>query len=312
MIPLIILGGLLLLGVPGWASGLSRRGHPADWARQGLALQLTGLALVEAGLLLWATPALLDLMGATHLALLCRRMFGAVLPSGWLSGAGAGALALAVVWLSARGVWRVRAAQRRMRVERWLGAHNDCEDFDLVVVPTGELVAYTVAGRPPQVVLSRGLLQAVDSAGVEAITAHEAVHVRRRHYRFLLAIGAVEGAFGWYRPAARGTNLIRLMLERWADEEAAVTNSTGRDGLRCVLVTVAMTPVATELAGFGAVDTITERARALSRPVSRWSWAGTAAGYVLVSLGAVASLGWLAWATWMSILAVANPGMCVL
>jgi hypothetical protein len=276
-----------------------------------LALQLTGLALVEAGLLLWATPALLDLMGAADLALICRRMLGGLLPGGGLSGAGPGVLALAIVWLGARGSWRVRAVQRRLRVERWLGAHQPREDFDLVVVPTAELVAYTVAGCPPQVVLSHGLLQAVDSEVVEAITAHEAVHVRRRHYRFLLGVGAVEAAFGWYRPAARGSQLIRFMLERWSDEEAAVTSSIGREGLRRALVAVAMMPVVSELTGFGAVDTITERALALSRPASRLSPAGTASSYVMVSLGAVFAAGWLGWATWMSILAVANPGLCV-
>jgi hypothetical protein len=312
VIPLIILGGLVLLGTPGWVSGLSKRGYPAAWVRQGLAVQLTGLAMVEAGLLLGATPALLDLMGAADLALICRRMFGGLLPSGWLSGAGAGVLALALVCLAARGTWRVMAAQRRLRVERWLGAHQHREGCDLVVIPTSEIVAYTVAGRPPQVVLSRGLLRAVDSEDVEAITAHEEVHVRRRHYRFLLALGAVEAAFGWYRPAARGTHLIRFMLERWADEEAAVTSSVGREGLRRALVAVAMTQVAAELTGFGAVDTVSERAQALSRPASRSSWTGSAPGYVLVSLGAVLAVGGLAWATWMSILAVANPGLCVL
>ena len=150
MIPLVILGGMFLVAAPGWASGLTKRGHPADWARQGLALQLTGMALVEAGLLLWATPALLDLMGAADLALICRRMLGGPLPGGWPIGTGAGVLALIVVWLAARGGWQVTAAQRRLRVERWLGVHHRREDFDLVVVPTGELVAYTVAGHPPK------------------------------------------------------------------------------------------------------------------------------------------------------------------
>lgn len=311
MIPLIIVGGMLLLGAPGWASGMSKRGHPADWARQGLALQLTGLALVEAGLLLWATPALLDLMGAADLGLICRRMLGGLLPGGWPIGTGAGILALTVVWLAVRGSWRVMAAQRRLRVERWLGIHHRREDFALVVVPTGELVAYTVAGRPPQVVLSHGLLQTVDFAVVEAIIAHEAVHVRRRHYRFLRAVGAVEAAFGWYRPAARGSQLIRFMLERWSDEEAAMTSSIGREGLRRALVEVAIMPVVSELTGFGAVDTITERARALSKPASRSSLAWSASSYVMVSLGAVLAAGSLGWATWMSILGVANPGLCV-
>lgn len=312
MIPLIILGGLLLLGAPGWAYGLSKRAYPADWVRQRLALQLTGLALVEAGLLLWATPALLDLMGATDLALICRRMFGGLLPSGWLSGAGAGALALAVVCLAARGVWRVMAAQRRLRVERWLGSHNRLEDFDLVVVPTSELVGYTVAGRPPQVVLSRGLLDAVDANGMDAVIAHEAIHVRRRHHRFLLAVGAIEGAFGWYPLAARGTRMVRLALERWADEESAELIGDGRQGIRRALLAVTVALVDPAVAGFGSADTIAERARALSMPAPHSRWPCVAAGYLSVGLGAVVSLGWLAWATWMSMLAVANPGMCVL
>jgi hypothetical protein len=66
------------------------------------------------------------------------------------------------------------------------------------------------------------------------------------------------------------------------------------------------------VAGFGAADTITERAQALSMPPPHSRRALVAAGYLSVGLGAVASLGWLAWATWMSILAVANPGLCVL
>lgn len=311
MIPLLLVGGLLLLGGPGGVRGQGRRGHPANWARNAWSLQLMGFALVESGLFLSATPTLLDLVGATDMALICQRMFGGLASGGW-AGAVSGGLALVLAGAAGRGAFRVRAAQRRLRIERWLGCHCRRADHTLVVLPAGDLIAYAVGGRPPQVVVSRGMFDAVGFQGIEAVIAHEAVHARRRHHRFLLAIGAIEGAFGWYPLAARGARMVRLALERWADEESAEAIGDGREGLRRTLLAVTVAMVGPEVAGFGAADTISERVRALSMPAphSRWPW--VAAGSVSVGLGALLSLGSLAWATWMSILAVVNPGLCAL
>ncbi|MGH8957323.1 MAG: M56 family metallopeptidase [Acidimicrobiia bacterium] len=311
MISVVLAGGLVLLGGPGWVRVSGRRGHPAHFARNAVSVQLMGFALVEAGLLLSVTPTLLDLIGAADLALICRRIFGGLAPGG-LAGAIGGALAVVLAGAAGGGAYRVLAAQRRLRIEGWLGSHSQRGEHTLVILPTSELIAYAVGGRPPQVVLSSGMFDAVGRQGAEAVIAHEAVHVSRRHHRFLLATGAIEGAFGWYPLAARGARMVRLALERWADEESADTIGDGREGMRRTLLAATEALVAPEVASFGAADTISERAQALSMPAphSRSLWG--VVSNLSVRLGALVCLGWLAWATWMSMLAVANPGLCVL
>ncbi|MGH8925633.1 MAG: M56 family metallopeptidase [Acidimicrobiia bacterium] len=309
MIAFLLIGGFLLLAAPGLLS--TPRGHPAHWARNFLVLQLVGFVLVEVGLLLWATPALLDLVGATDLAQVCRLMIGGV-PGGWEAGAAAGIAALALATLAARGAWRIGAAQRRLRVESWLGVHHCHPDHELVLLPVSQPVAYTVGGRPPQVVLSKGLIEAIGPEDTEAVHAHEVVHARRAHHRFLLAVGAVEAAFGWYPLVTRGVRMLRLALERWADEEAGKVTVAGRVGVRRALLAVTMVQLGSELAGFGAAETVAERARALLKPPPRSRMAFVAAGYLAVWSVALAALGSLAWATGMSLQAAATPGLCVL
>lgn len=308
MIPLLLFGGLLLLSSPGLVT--VRRGHPAHWTRNALTLQLTGFVLVEVGLMLWAVPALLDLVGATDLARICRRMLDGLAPGGWPAGAAAGAAASALATLAFRGAWRVRSAQRRMRVEPWLGTHYQRYDHHLVVLPTDDLVAYTVGGRSPQVVISQGLVETVGGELTDAVCAHEAAHAQHKHHRFIVALGAISSAFAWFPPARRAVAAVQFGLERWADEEAG-ESTNGREGVRHALLAVTLARLGPEVAAFGS-DTIAERARALSGSPPRSSVLWAAAGYAIVSLAVVAAASSLAWATSMSILAVANPGLCVL
>lgn len=309
MIPLLIVSGLVLLAAP----GLIRlgRGHPAHLARNGLALQVIGFILFEAGLLLWAAPALLDLVGATDLARVCRRMLGGLLPGGWETGAAAGVAALGLAALAARGVLRAVDLQRRMRVEPLLGRHHLHRDHHLVVLPVGDLVAYTVGGQSPQVVISEGLIAAVGPEGVEAVCAHERVHARHRHHRFLLALAGIGTAFAWYPPARRGVLLVRLALERWADEEAGESTRYGREGVRRALLAAASALVVPEVAAFGSADTLAARVGALADPPPRSSPMWVATGYLVVWVVGVLASGSLGWAARMSILAVVNPGLCV-
>ncbi|MPZ51365.1 MAG: M48 family metalloprotease [Acidimicrobiia bacterium] len=310
MIPLLIISGLVLLSVPGLVS--VRKGHPAHWTRNALAVLLTGFALVVAGLLLWAAPAWLDLLGATELARVCRRMLGGLAPGGWQAGATAGIVVVVLAGMGFGGAWRVRRIQRRMRVESWLGVHERRGDHDLVVVPTADLLAYAVGGRPPQVVVSQGLLDRIDGELTEAVCAHEVVHARYGHDGFIAALAAVAAAFAWFPPTRWGVANVRLALERWADEEAGAVAPTGRQGVRSALLEVAWAGLGPEVASFGPVDTISERAEALSDPPPRPSRLRVVTGYVAVWVAALVATGSLAWATGMSILAVTNPGLCVL
>lgn len=306
---LLVGAGLVFVAAPGFirVSG----GHPAHFARNGLAVQLIGFVLVEAGLLLWASPALLDLIGATDLARVCRAMLGGLLPPGWQAGAASGMAALVLAGLAARGVLRARALQRNMRVEALLGDHHVQRDHHLVVLPVDNAVAYTVGGRPPQVVISQGLIEAVGPHGLEAVCAHEATHARHRHHRYLLALVGIGAAFAWYPPAGRAARVIRLSLERWADEEASAHTTNGRDSVRRALLSAAFALVGPDVAAFGSADTLVARVRALTAPPPQSSPGWVTAGYLAVGVAGVVAVGVLGWTTRMSILAVANPGLCI-
>lgn len=307
---LLLTGGLTLLAGPGllWAG----RGHPAHFARNGLAVQLIGFVLVEAGLLLWASPAILDLIGATDFARICRAMLGGLLPPGWPMGIVAGVTALLLPSLAIRATVRIRNQQRSMRVEALLGDHHRRQDHHLVVLPLDGAVAYTVGGRPPQVVISQGLVDAVGPQGVEAVCAHEAVHARYRHHLYLLALGGIGSAFAWFPPAKRGAGMIRHALERWADEEAAEQSTNGREGVRRALVQAAFAQLGPGVAAFGSADTLIARVRALAAPPPQSSPTWVAVGYLTVWVIGTVSVGVLGWATRMSFLAITNPGLCII
>lgn len=309
MILLPLLSGLALLSIPGLVR--SGRWHPAHVARLGLAVLLIGFILVEAGLLLWAAPALLDLVGAADLARVCRRMLGGLVPDGWEIGTAAGSAAVGLSLLAVRGVVRVGALQRSLRVEALLGDHQQGVDHHLVVLPVPDLVAYTVGGRPPQVVISDGLVAAVGPEGVEAVCAHERVHARHRHHRYLLALAGIGLAFAWYPPARRSTAAVGLALERWADEGAGESTIEGRDGVRRALLAAAFRLVGPEVAAFGSADTLAARLRALAAPPPRSSAPWVTVGYLAVWGAGMMAAGSLTWAARMSILAVTNPGLCI-
>lgn len=141
--------------------------------------------------------------------------------------------------------------------------------------------------------------------------AHEMVHARHRHHRYLLALAGIELAFAWYPPAKRGAVMVRLALERWADEEAGETTGDGREGVRQALLGAAFRLVGRDVAAFGAADTLATRVRALDEPPPRSSPRWVAAGYLAVSVAGVMAVGSLGWAARMSILAVTNPGLCI-
>jgi beta-lactamase regulating signal transducer with metallopeptidase domain len=239
-------------------------------------------------------------------------MLGGLVPGDWGSGAGAGVASMALLVLAFRGVRRVKATQRRLRVSSVLGSHHCRGDHDLVQLPTAEVVAYTVGGRRPQVVLSQGLLEAVGPAGVDAVCAHERVHVRYGHHRYLMVLAGIAAAFRWYLPAGRGAAMVRFGLERWADEEAGRFSPRGRLGLRNALLAAAFQPVVAEATGFGSADTVAARVRALTGPPPTSPRGLVAVGYAVIGLAGLTAVILLTWATRMSVLALTNPGLCVL
>lgn len=116
-----------------------------------------------------------------------------------------GATAAALVSVS-----RVRVRQRRQRAPS--------NGRELAVIASDEAVAYTLPGRPGQVVVSTGMLRSLDAKERRVLIAHERSHLRRHHHRYVrlteLAVAAM--------PVLGPLNArLRFAVERWADEDAA-------------------------------------------------------------------------------------------
>jgi len=73
-------------------------------------------------------------------------------------------------------------------------------------------------GRPGQIVVTTGMLDALDADERRAMFAHELAHLQLRHHLFLRLSGLAAAALPILRPVALQ---VRFATERWADERAA-------------------------------------------------------------------------------------------
>lgn len=123
--------------------------------------------------------------------------------------AGMSALAAALVMAAS-----MRPAFRRLRAHRGL-VHGE----SFLVLPTDEPAAFAVPGDPGCVVVSAGMLRALDADERRALLAHERAHLQRHHHRYLWVTAVASTMVPVLRPLA---NRVRFATERWADEDAAV------------------------------------------------------------------------------------------
>jgi Peptidase family M48 len=235
---LLTLFGLGLVVLPG-ISDQPHRLPPAEWARvAGLAV-LVGFAAFEIGLILLALPTVLRALHAAGIAEICEHVLRPLSPGGDLTGWTAIVLALVV------GTRALRTAQRAMKstveveAEPWLGRHEDRGDFELVVLPTNQLLAVSAPAGHPQVLISDGLVERLDTDQLEAVIRHEATHLRCGHWRFSLLATVVERSLSPLPLVGRSTRALRNALERWADEAAAGRSAAERAVVRDAIVAVA-------------------------------------------------------------------------
>jgi Zn-dependent protease with chaperone function len=187
-----------------------------------------------------------------------------------------GGILLAVM---ARGVIRSTRRYRRLRTEG---------STPLQIVQTAEPIAVTLPGRRPLVLISTGMLACLDTRQQHVVYAHELAHARLRHHRFLLAGDVVASAVPFLRPVA---NRLGHVIERWADEEAALAVGDRR------LVATAIAQAALAIDGHTAgtlgmaSGSVPDRVRALLAPQralrSVLAWSGM--GCALAAVVAVAS-----------------------
>jgi hypothetical protein len=220
MILALFLVGLLLLGFPSLAASRSHRFPAHEWAIVAFLSVVVGSVAVMAALVLTAGPLMQSTLMPSEALDYCR---DALAPFGGGSVFLSLVAATAGVVITIRAttaVMRSRRATRRARIEPWLGDHSERQGFELVLVPTEALLAYGLAGRFPQVVLSQGLLGTLSAEEIDAVIAHEAAHLRLRHPKMLTVLSVIEAGFGGVPPVRRSVNQVRSALEYWADAAA--------------------------------------------------------------------------------------------
>lgn len=81
-------------------------------------------------------------------------------------------------------------------------------------------VAYGLPGFRPQVVLTRGALDALSPAELDAVLAHEQAHARGRHDLVVQPFVAWARTFPFLRPARKAVVAVGLLVETLADDAA--------------------------------------------------------------------------------------------
>jgi hypothetical protein len=127
----------------------------------------------------------------------------------------AAGVALAVLLVSVQGA--VSADRRTRRALRRL-CEGHPADTELIVAASPEPQAFAIPGTPGRILVTAGMLSALEPAERRVLLAHERAHLAHRHALLVTATTLAAAANPLLRPV-RGT--VAFLVERWADERAA-------------------------------------------------------------------------------------------
>ncbi len=310
MIVVLVLSSLGLLLLPGCLRRAGRRLPPAEWAQLSVVVLGVGAVMFETALLLLGAPTVLRALGAPVLADICQRLLGSLVPGGPVAGWWAAGSAIAIPAIAGRGAWQAIRAHRALRIEPLLGRHHGLGRHELVVLPSQQVFAFSIAGRRSQVIVSEGLAGQLSPQELQAVLRHEVAHLERRHQRWLVLVTALEHGLVLLPLLRRSTAALRCALERWADEDAAGNSPEGRATLHAALVRVTNAMLAPGVAAFSAADTLLERLQAMERALppppllQRW--------LVYVPLALIGGLTVMSLGLWLgdAHFVVATMGLC--
>lgn len=219
----------LLLPVPAAlaARPLARRLEPraATWVLTGNALALAVLSTAALGIL--AGAGLIRLSWAAWAGHWSTSAVRAGDPVTWAEAVPAGLLLAAAAYTAGRLLWH------RTQAVVAAGVEAAClpGPGQVVVVKDTDPDAYALPGLPGRIVVSTGMLQALDDADREALLAHERAHLSCHHYAFAAATHLAAAANPLLRPMATA---VAYTTERWADENAALAVGDRRQVARAV------------------------------------------------------------------------------
>ena len=263
MVLLVLLSGMLLIALPRLARPMGRRLAPREWSVLCAVALAGGAVLIELGLILLAAPTVLLALDAPALASLCERLVGPLLPGGPVLGMVAVPPAVTMPALAALGIRREHRRSGRCALEPWVGNHLEWEGLDVVLLPTDDVVAFSVKHGQAQILVSVGMVATLSEAQLVAVLRHERAHLMQGHHRLLNLAIAIEHGLP---PARPSTTALRVSLERWADEASVAGDEPARIALRDALLQTTAGCTGPRLAAFSPVETVAERLDALQSP----------------------------------------------
>jgi hypothetical protein len=113
-----------------------------------------------------------------------------------------------------------RASVRRIRAiaDAARESHRLRRTGRLAVLDDPAPDAYALPGLPGRIVVTAGMLDALDDRERKVLLAHERTHLTRAHHLFVTVAELTAAANPLLRPVA---SAVRYSVERWADERAA-------------------------------------------------------------------------------------------
>jgi Zn-dependent protease with chaperone function len=275
-VSLSFLAPLLAASVAAAVAGLLQR-----WLRPQVTSQCLAVATVAvAAAYFWALAAmvlgaLVEVSALDGWASWCASLFRADADDHvnlWV-GLASGALMTASALRVARTALEHRRLRRRM---------PRCDD-GVLILPSDEPTAYAVPGRGGGVVVSTGMMNALDAHEQNVLWAHERSHLAHQHHRYLLAAELSAAAVPLLRPLA---DQVRFATERWADEDAAAEVGGDRGLVARAIARAAIASVDHRRTALALAETgVGARVRALVE-VDRWfltPLAGTAVGVAVIA-----------------------------
>jgi Zn-dependent protease with chaperone function len=255
----------ILIGLAG--PFVARRARPAVGATA-----LASIVAIGAIGTLWAT-ALLAATFVDDVPFLARSVGPIPVPDGVALVA-----LLALVIASVRLVAVLRRRRRLYARIHDVIADLEPVDSDVIVIADPRPDAFAVPGRgparrrrnEPRIVLTEGMLAALDTGQTSALLAHERAHLRAGHHRLRVAADLAAAANPLLIPAR---NTVGFLCERWADERA-VADVGSRRLVANAIATAALAQAADTRAaaagrqialGFNHCGTV-DRVAALHRP----------------------------------------------
>ena len=184
----------------------------ATWLLTGAAVALAALSTAILGLL--ACTAILRIPLVATLGHMSVQVIRHNDPASLSAAVGGAALLAVAVAAAGRAAWRrVRALVSAARHARCLPGSSQ-----VVVVPDGSPDAYAVPGWPGRIVVTAGMLDALNPDERRVLLAHERAHAQSHHYLFTALTHLAAAANPLLRPVAAA---VTYTVERWADETAA-------------------------------------------------------------------------------------------